>query len=243
MSDQNKERIYGFINKKEFISNADKTILPGVFALKIWKPFPGLYTDPAVKNVPDFYFLVLEKEYPPEEIISISEEINKDCEYDFNAVSGEIRVSGKTYPVIRLKNIREEECIIVLRSLYNEKGIFFNRHPEFIEAEGMVKIIKYFFIEKVGEGIYFDSTVPEMGYFEIPQKLEWDYFEQMTRRIRVNVALGTFDAATGVFYRDNNEINIVRIFNIRRSVNNLTMIRKQYLAAMHNHKVMGMETG
>jgi hypothetical protein len=238
MSDQLAERVYGCIDKKEFITNSDSDTMPGIFALKIWKPFPGLYIDPRIKNVPEFFFMVLEKEYPPELIISASEEINRDCEFDFNAVAGEISLPGATYPVIRLKNLRNQECIKELRSRYNEKGIYFNKKPEHVEAEGMVKIIKYFTIEKVGEGIYFDTAVPELGYIDVPYRPEWDLFEAMTRRIKVNVALGTFDAALGLFYRDKEEYNVFRIFNVRRSASNLAMIKKQYDAVMCNPEVL-----
>lgn len=228
------ERVYGFITKKEFITTVQKNILPGTFVLKIGKPFPGLYKDLKIRNIPEFYFLVMKEQYPPESIIEVSEEINKKCKYGFNAVAGEITVSGSCYPVIRIKNIQEKDCINELQAQYQEKGFSFSMDPVQIDSKGMVKIIKYFSLEKVGEGMYFDKNVPELGYFEIPHKIEWDVFEEMTQRIRVDVALGAFDAATGVFYRGKAEENIIRIFNPIRSIINLGLIRKQYMHEMCN---------
>jgi hypothetical protein len=228
------EKVYGFILKKEFITTVQKNILPGTFVLKIGKPFPGIYKGLKIRNIPEFYFLVLGEHYPAESIIRASEEINKKCRHGFNAVAGEITVSGECYPVIRIKNIEEEGCIDELQTMYQEKGFTFNTSPVQIGSSGMVKIIKYFSLEKVGEGLYFDAQVPELGYFEIPRKIEWDAFEEMTSRIRIDVALGTFDAAIGMFYRRKKEVNIVRIFNPMRSIINLGLLKKEYLQVLHN---------
>ena len=82
--------------------------------------------------------------------------------------------------------------------------------------------------------MYFDRTVPELGYFNIPNRVDWDVFEEITRRIRVNVALGAFDAAIGVFRRRKKEENIIRIFNPVRSIINLGLIKKQYMQEICN---------
>jgi len=232
------EKVYGHINKKEFISTVQKHILPGTFVLKIGNPFPGIYKGLKIRNIPEFYFLVLREHYPPDSIIKVSEKINIRCRHGFNAVAGEIEVSGKCYPVIRIKNIEEKDCINELQALYMEEGFGFNMHPEQTESKGMVKIIKYFSLEKVGEGMYFEKAVPELGYFNIPNRIEWDKFEEMTRRIRVDVALGEFDAAIGVFHRGKEEENIIRIFNPLRSIINLGLIKKQYMQEMCNPELM-----
>ena len=235
------EPVSGYITKKEFITTVQKHILPGTFVLKIGKPFPGLYKGLKITNIPEFYFLVLRQHYPPESIIKASEEINSKCQYGFNAVAGEITVSGDCYPVIRIKNIGEKDCIDELQALYKEKGFEFSMDPVQVGSTGMVKIIKYFSLMVVGEGMYFDQSVPELGYFEIPRKIGWDAFENMTNRIRVNVALGPFDAATGVFYMGKEEKNIVRIFNPIRSVINLGLLKKQYMQEIRNPEFMNQE--
>jgi hypothetical protein len=238
MSKMDKEHIFGHIIKREFITTAAAHILPGIFVLKIGKPFPGLYKNLVIRNIPEFYFLVLNESYPPESILNASGEINQKCDHRFNAVAGEISISGITYPVIRIKNIREKDCISELQSRFQEKGFRFNTRPEPIQSVGMVKIIKYFSLVEVKEGVYFDRMVQELGYFEIPRSMEWEVFEEMTNRIRVNVALGAFDAAMGVFYMGGREVNIIRIFNPVRSARNLTLIQDQYHVEMCNPEMM-----
>jgi hypothetical protein len=235
------ERIFGHITKKEFISTVQKHIIPGTFVLKIGKPFPGLYKELKIRNIPEFYFLVLQEPYPPRKVINVSEEINRKCKHGFNAVAGEIQIAGITYPVIRIKNIEEKDCINELQSLYLDEGFKFSMDPVPTDSDGMVKIIKYFSLTEVGEGMYFDNDVKELGYFVMPEPIEWDAFERMTNRIRVDVALGPFDAATGVFFLGAEEENIVRIFNPGRSIINLGMIKKQYLERMCNPEFQDQE--
>jgi hypothetical protein len=234
------EHVFGQIIKKEFITTAAGHILPGIFVLKIGKPFPGLYQNVIIRNIPEFYFLVLNESYPPESILNAAEEINRKCDNRFNTVAGEISVEGTTYPVIRIKNIREKDCISELQSRFQEKGFRFNTNPEPLQSKGMVKIVKYFSLVEVKEGIYFDRMVQELGYFEVPRSMEWDLFEDMTNRIRVNVALGTFDAAMGLFHKGGGEVNIIRIFNPVRSARNLALIKQQYQVEMCNPEFMDM---
>ena len=73
------ENVSGHILKKEFITSAAEHIVPGIFVLKIGKPFPGLYKDVTIRNIPEFYFLVLQKKYSTREIIAASDEINRQC--------------------------------------------------------------------------------------------------------------------------------------------------------------------
>ena len=238
MKNKDLEQVWGHIIKKEFITSAAAHIIPGTFVLKIGKPFPGLYKDVTIRNIPEFYFLVLQEPYSPLEIINASSEINQRCKYGFNAVAAEITIPSTTYPVIRIKNIQEADCIIELQKEYMEKGYHFNRNPQLIQSHGMVKIIKFFSLSEVGEGIYYDKNVPELGYFEIPDPLEWEVFEKMTYRIKINVALGVFDAAIGEFRMDNKRKNIIRIFNPARNPGNLELIQKAYKAAICNPELM-----
>ena len=64
----------------------------------------------------------------------------------------------------------------------------------------------------------------------------------MTQRIKVDVAMGAFDAAIGIFHHGKKDENIIRIYNPVRSINNLTRLKKQYLAEMCNPEFMDIET-
>ena len=97
------DRIYGCIYKKEFLTTVEKDILPGSFVLKIWKPFHGLQDKMPLRNIPDFYFMVMKEDYPLDDIILAADRIKLKYNQLFDAVEGNIFVAGETYPVIRVK--------------------------------------------------------------------------------------------------------------------------------------------
>lgn len=241
MPSKSLERIYGCIYKKERIATVEENILPDTFVLKIWKPFPGLRKDIHIKNIPEFYFLVMQEDYPLGSIERISENINKKYKKGFHAVVGEISVTGETFPVIRIKNFEGKNIIKELQEHYLNEGFHFSKDKRSIATKGMIKVKKHFSLVEVKEGIYFDRTVEELGYIKIPCKLDWDRFEEMTRRINVNVALGNFDAAIGIFYHGKDAKNIIRIFNPIRSLENLLLIRKHYLKEIGNPEILNVK--
>ena len=238
MSPKLPDRIYGCIYKKERIATVEENILPETFVLKIWKPFPGLRNDVVIKNIPEFYFLVMQEDYPLGSIERISEQINKKYEKGFHAVVGEISVSGEKFPVIRIKNFEKKNIIQELQSHYLNEGFHLSKDRRLIKAKGMIKLKKHFSLKEIKEGIYFDMEVEELGYIRIPFKIDWDNFEAMTHRIKIDVAVGTFDAAIGIFYIGKNAVDVIRVFNPKRSLENLLLIRKHYLREMGNPELI-----
>ncbi len=98
-----------------------------------------------------------------------------------------------------------------------------------IKEKGVIKLKKYFSLEEIGKDVYFDNNTPELAYFRIPHQIEWDLFEEITKRIKVNVALGDFDTALGAFHIGGKTEYIIRVLKIQRSFQSIDLIRQDYL--------------
>jgi len=231
------EGVYGYILKKESIKTVEDNIVPGTLVFKSWVPYPGFFEKSAISIQPEFFFLVMNDNYPLEEITRAAQIINKKFTKGFGTAHGEVTIFDNTYQVIRIKNYEKENIVKKLQENFIKEGIELLSHTESLQGDALIMLKKFFSLEKVEENIYFDRQEPEIGYFTIPYRMEWDPFEEMTYRIKVNVALGIFDAAIGMFYRQNMIRDVARIFNQRRSVENLKMIRQQYLREMEVLKV------
>jgi len=237
---KNIDRIYGCIYKKEFLRTVDKNILPGSFVLKIWKPFHGLQDNMPLRNIPDFYFMVMKDDYPLDDIIVASEKIKSKSGQLFDAVEGNIYVAGATYPVIRIKLFDKSLLIKDIQNLFSEFGFDMSMNRVLIKERGVIKLKKYFSLEETGEGVYFDRKTPELAYFRLPRQVEWDLFEEITKRIKVNVALGDFDTAIGAFHIGEKTEYIIRVLKLQRSLNRIELIKQDYLTYINKPELLNL---
>ena len=230
LSMKNIDRIYGCIYKKEFLATVEKDILPGSFVLKIWKPFHGLQDKMPLRNIPDFYFMGMKEDYPLDDIVAASEKIRLRSDQLLDAVEGNIFVAGNTHPVIRIKLFDKSIMIRDIQKLFAENGFEMSEKRALIKERGVIKLKKYFSLEEVERGIYFDRNNPELSYFTLPHRVEWDLFEEVTKRIKVNVALGDFDTALGAFHIGNKTAYIIRVLKLQRNLETIDLIKRDYLS-------------
>jgi hypothetical protein len=234
------DRIYGCIYKKEFLSTVEKNILPGSFVLKIWKPFHGLQDKMPLRNIPDCYFMVMEEDYPLDTIIEKTEKMKLKSDLCFDAVEGNIFVGGVSYPVIRIK-IPEKGCLIKdIQNIFTSYGFQLSMNRIYIKERGVIKLKKYFFLDEIDKGIYFDKKTPELAYFRLPNQVEWDLFEEITKRIKVNVALGDFDTALGAFHIGQKTEYIIRVLKLRRSQNSIDLLKQDYLTYINKPELLNL---
>lgn len=237
---KNIDRIFGCIYKKEFLTTVEKNILPGSFVLKIWRPFHGLQDKMPLRNIPDFYFMVMKEDYPLGDIIVASEKIKLKSDQLFDAVEGNIYVAGATHPVIRIKLFDKILLMKDIQNLFTEYGFEISMNRVLIKERGVIKLKKYFSLEEVGKGIYFDRKTPELAYFRLPRQVEWDLFEEITKRIKVNVALGDFDTAIGAFHMGEKTEYIIRVLKLQRSIDSIVLIKQDYLTYINKPELLNL---
>ena len=234
------DRIYGCIYKKEFLTTVEKNILPGSFVLKIWKPFHGLQDKMPMRNIPDFYFMVMKDDYPLDDIIVASDRIKLKYDQIFDAVKGNIYVAGEAHPVIRIKLFDKSFLIKDIQNLFIEYGFEMSTNRFLIKERGVIKLKKYFSLEEVGKGVYFDKKTPELAYFRLPSQVEWDLFEEITKRIKVNVALGDFDTALGAFHIGENTEYIIRVLKLQRNLDSIDLLKQDYLTYLNKPELLNL---
>lgn len=234
------DKVYGRIYKKEFLSTVQKNILPGSFVMKIWMPFHGIQDKMPLRNIPDFYFMVMEEDYPLDTIIGVTNKMKLKSDICFDAVEGNIYVAGLTHPVIRIK-IPEKGCLIKdIQNLFTDHGFEMSMNRVLIKERGVIKLKKYFSLEEVGKGIYFDRKTTELAYFRLPHQIEWDLFEEITKRINVNVALGEFDTALGAFHIGEKTEYIIRVLKLQRSLDSIELIKQDYLNFINKPELLNL---
>ncbi len=229
MSEKNILETVGTITKKEILStiehNTEKALV-----LETRKPYPGYHgtTIPDQLN-PMSLFFVTDKKYTGESIIRANMAVKKEFNDTFDAVPGQITVFNSLTPCIRIKDLKSYDKVTQLIKLYRKNGVDFMKSRKLDEFAGLIKIRKYFELEKFDENLYKDLQIPEMAYFVIPGLLSWSVFENLTQNMKVNPEYNNFDAALGVFFTPQGVIDTVRIFKRQIDMEEIKLLKSRYL--------------
>ena len=219
----------GTITKKEILASIEHETSKA-FVLETLKPYPGYHgtTIPEQLN-PISLFLITDKKYTGERVIRATMAVKKDFPQSFDAVPGQITVFNTLTPCIRIKDLQSYQSVKELIELYRKHGIDFMKDRKVEPFSGLIKIRKYFELEKISEDLYIDRQIPQMTYFFIPAMLSWNVFESITHNLKVNPEYDNFDAALGVFFTPQGVIDNVRIYTEEISPEEVTLLRTKYL--------------
>ncbi len=219
---------FGTITKEEVLHTLQSNILENTFVLESAAPFPGYHGENIPSSPkPHFIFLITKVKYELEKIIRTAREIRKYFPHSFGARPAELHMYNSVYHAIRLNHLEEFKYIAELQKWFEDLGIGFMKKKKF-NKPAIIKVTKYFCLEKTEEGILKDLEDPLMHYLEIPGTLPWKIFETITRKIKNNIDNNNFDAAIGFLYiRD--IIDIIRIYEKNPGTERLVALRKHYL--------------
>lgn len=228
MSSKNILEAVGTITKKEILKTIEHDTSKAL-VLETLKPYPGYHgtTIPDQLN-PISLFFVTDKKYKGETVIRATMAVKKEFPEAFDALPGQITVFNALTPCIRIKDLKSYHQIGELVDLYRKHGIDFMKDRKVEEFSGLIKIRKYFELEKVEEGLYKDLVTPQMAYFIIPTILSWDIFESITHNLKVNPEYNNFDAALSVFFTPQGVIDGVRIYNEEIDIEDVKLLKTKY---------------
>ncbi|MCU4174982.1 hypothetical protein [Carboxylicivirga sp. N1Y90] len=223
---------YGNLLKQESLVTMDDKILPNTFVLEAPEPFPGYfgyYSEIPSDSKPLYIYLVLNKLYTLEEVTRATQNIKQYFSADFSAASGTINIHNEVYHVIRIRRLDTFDQIQDLQSCYLDEGVELKKKPKKRDGQGIIRLKKFFMLEKIEDGIFFDLDEKDHGYFTIPKRLTWKHFEDITQKVKHNWDHSTFDAALGHIHEGFGVIDMVRIYNPNVNRNYLIDVRKLYL--------------
>jgi hypothetical protein len=218
----------GTITKEEILTDIDHNIKPNTLVLESSHPFPGYHgSNLPEESLPNIIYLVTDQRYDGEEILRAAKKIKPVFPMKFDASYGKAELYSTPYHFIRIRHLSGFECIADLQEAFAKEGIVFMKKKP-VRAEGLIKIQKFFNIEKIDAHLYRDLDEPLMYYFEIPEKPEWQFFKKITVYVRSNIDSYTFDAAIAVVYH-HEILDLVRIFARDITIDQLHFIRRKYL--------------
>ena len=220
-----------FVNltKGDTVVAIDEKVLPGSLVFDSLNPFPGYYHETPTSSRPIYIYMVLANQYPLEEIIRATQNIEKEYDWNFDAGKGYMTIGSEFLNVIRLRHLPELDMVVKIQEAYVKQGILFLMNKKLKgKLEASVKIVKFLNLEMIGEGIYINSDDPTFAYVEIPKYLHQAAFVKVSMDVKYNWDGHEFDAASASFYNDGRLYEVVRIRSDQMDLEYLSKIKKLY---------------
>jgi hypothetical protein len=221
--EQNKTmEVFSNLTKQVTVVSVEEKVLPGSLVFEALNQFPGYYHETPTKPYPIYIYLVLDRQYPLEEVLRATQNIEKEYDWNFDSGKGYMLIGSQLLNVIRLRHLPEVDMVVKIQQAYQKQGIGFLMNKKLqgkLEAE--VKIVKFLNLKQLGEGIYVEEKDENFGYIEIPKYLKPAAFVKVTMDVKYNWEGHEFDAASGSFYKNGKLLEFVRILS--------NAITKEYL--------------
>jgi hypothetical protein len=227
----NNKKIEVFVNltKADTVVAIDEKVLPGSLVFDSLNPFPGYYHETPTSSRPIYIYMVLARQYPLEEIIRATQNIEKEYNWNFDAGKGYMTIGSEYLNVIRVRHLPQIDLVEKIQEAYIKQGIHFLMNKKLKgKLEVNVKIVKFLVLEIIGEGIYSYCEDPTFAYIEIRKYLNQQAFMKVSMDVKYNWDGHEFDAASSSFYHDGRLVETVRIRSDKNDLDYLTKIKKLY---------------
>ncbi len=223
---------YGNLLKAEQLVTMEDKIMPNTFVLEAPEPFPGFfhyYSESPSESKPLYVYFVVDKLYTLEEVTRARVNIEKFFPSPFHADAGTITIYNKTYHIIRVRHLDKYDRIKELQACFMDQGFEFKKKPaKGIKETGLIRIKKFYKLQKIEDGIYLDLIEKDHGYIGIPNYYKWTEFLELTRKVKYNWEGSFFDAALAHFHNDFKIEDMIRIYNPKIDLKMLLEIKKKY---------------
>ena len=220
----------GSVTKKEKVIEIN-TKLFNTTVLEVQEPFPGYYHDiPVAKSIKSV-FLLVQNSFYPESILRATKLVKTSINLEFDAAYSRLSFGSikDTHIAIRLVGVNSYGDIKVIQQAYSNAGIEFESELKFdITKPVIINVNKVFSLHEIGEGIFSKGSMPEMKYISINKGGNWDWFEDVTTKVKNNFHRRNFDVAHTVIFKKGGLNEMVRIFDDKISIEELIELQKLY---------------
>ena len=215
---------FGSIIKEEKLITVKEGITPNTLVLENQVPFPGYYGASPTDKVPDSFFLILVQKESTEKIMRLTHIIRNNSHIDFDGSPVKICVYNDNYFGIRIRNLSDFSQLEELQNYYRDNGLSFMKKKN-IDTEGVIEVKKIFKLREVDEETLKDDE--GMYYLKVNKQVIWSNFRAITRKVKNNIDLASFDAALSIIY-GSEVLDLVRIYSKDIPIEHLKQIHNKY---------------
>lgn len=219
----------GKIIKQENIDTVDENKLPKTFVINVPNPHNSYYSRFTDVEKPDSIIFVTKTPNSFEKTLRVTNGINKKFGLNLDGAKCEITIGSRKLNGIRIKGINRYPEIIKIQQYYSDEGYEFAKNEKFKDTDSLIRINRFFNVEKLAEGIFKSNIEDDVYYAVIPRYMSWDEFRTITFEIKNNSSDKNYDIAKGIVYIHGGVKEVLRIVKPKYTLESLQLIQQKYI--------------
>lgn len=234
---QNRQ-IPGKITLQENIEIIDKNRMRNTFVVHIPNPLKSYYSRFTEIDKPNSIVLLTKEAISKENIIRATKNINRSRENKLEAAKSRVLIGKKTFHGIRLRGIQRFSNIAGIQKEFQDQGFDFAKGERYKgEVDALIRVSKFFDIEKIEEGLFKSKNRENTYYMTIPKPMNWNQFREMTFDIKNNISSPFYDVVKGIFYSQDDVIDFIRVMKPA-----ISDVQLKEIQNMYKQKIEKLET-
>lgn len=225
--------VFGSLEKVEQFTTLAENIIPGTLVFESPAPFWGYYNEfdsPQTDLSPQYIYIATLKTYAVFDVVRAFNKVKEKFDFDLDAAKAFVRFNDRFYNAIRLRHIDGYTNIVKIQQAFEENGIgMLMANSSWNNVTTNVSLKKVFCLKELTDTIYTDACESNHFYITIPNRLSFEEFADVTRKVKNNWLGTRFDAALGYFLRENAVTEIIRIYTENHKLEDLEAIHKLYM--------------
>jgi len=225
----NNREIIGKLTRQENVNPIERNKISNTLVIHVPSPLATYYNRFSQMNKPNSVLLLTKSPASFEQILRATNKINANNNIELDGAKCEITIGNKKYSGIRIKGIKEFSDIEDVQRFYEKEGFDYAKNVNMKrDMNTIIRVNKFFGIEKVKDDIYHSRHNNDRYYFKIPKHIHWDQFRDVTFDIKNNISVSGYDVAKGIFYEKEGITEIVRIIKPNITLDMVKEVKDKY---------------
>ncbi|MGF7138973.1 hypothetical protein [Roseimarinus sediminis] len=220
---------FGTLEKLEEFTTLTQNIIPGSLVFESPSPFWGYYNEYPSEYQPMYIYLIINRTYAVFDVTRAFYKVCDELGYQLDAAKAFVKFNDRFYNALRIRHVDDYSQLRAIQEAFARHGIaplMINDKQSKVSVQ--VSLKKVFCLHPLGDGLYIDAKEKNHAYIEIPERLSFDDFANLTQKVRNNWLETRFDAALGYFMKHDRVVEIVRIYSEKIEPHVLKGIQKLY---------------